>query len=302
MRFRNTKIYKFIRTTPYIYIYRYLRDWMYVKIHKNSVKNESVIFQMPNLKYDCNNSARKMYKYIFFAECIEKYHLRFIPIQRCNVGKVVVLMAEKWAVLDLKYDFDDYFKSVIKSPERALIRKAIKKGYTVKEINYSDYMDEILEINLSKEERGGRPMNSDYTTICEWDKIVKSVNPNVFMYGCFNSEGHLVAYYLFQKHTNFFQTQKGIAHKDHLSMGVMNYLFAYSISELHKIDSNAILQYGLYGDSNRGLGMFKKHAGLQRKRLALSGTYDDFKNLQCFVKKYNIYLDCSLHYILDYVK
>lgn len=211
-------------------------------------------------------------------------------------------MSAAWAVLPLKYNFENYFQDVIKSSERALIRKAIKNGYTVKEINYSEHMDEILEINLSKEERGGRPMNSDYTHICEWDKIVKSVNPNVYMYGCFDSNGHLVAYYLFQKHTNFFQTQKGIAHKDHLSMGVMNYLFAYSVSELNKIDSNAILQYGLYGDSSKGLGAFKKHAGLQQKRVIISGTEDDFKNLHYFVDKYNIYMDCSLHYILDYVK
>ena len=158
-----------------------------------------------------------------------------------------------FAILRTEYDYEAYFTKCIKSQERALIRKAIKNGYSVKEIEYDSYIEEIREINISKDIRNGREMTDDYVHPKKRDCKVKPINPDIYTYGCFNADGKLVAYYMFEKITNFYHTVKGIGHKDHLKNGIMNYLFAYSVDQLTKKKECEYIVYGMVTPHGDGL-------------------------------------------------
>ena len=146
-------------------------------------------------------------------------------------------------------------------------------------------------------------MIDDYKHVVARDKIVLHYNPDIYTFGCFDKEGKLVAYYMFELFTNFFHTVKGIGHHDYLNMGIMNYLFAYSISQLSSLFKDKVLLYGLMSDNkDDGLSRFKAHVGCVPKKLIYSGTREQFETLSIFTKKYRLHDDTALNLIRDYGK
>lgn len=270
-----------------------------------SVEEESFCVVLPELKSH-DFSAKQLYRYWWVAENIQYYKLPLVKY-RLDISRSKSRFlgdSPSFAILPLHYSFDDYFANVIKSPERALIRKAIKNGITCKAINYDDFLDEVQWINLSKEERGGRPMSDDYRNLHLRDSIVKPYNSNIYTYGAFSSEGHLVAYYMFEKVTNFLHVVKGIGHSDYLKYGIMNYLFAYSISELSSDDniSSSIIYGRMNIDNPDGLSKFKNNVGCKSTYVRVLGTSKQFKALEYFNSAYKLHGDTSMNYILDYLE
>lgn len=245
-----------------------------------------------------------LYKFYYFADNLQCYP--FLRLRIINLGsstKYKLLDGGSFATLPLVYSYDEYFTKCIKSAERALIRKAIKNGFSVQQIKYDEYLADIQEINNSATQRGGRDMIDDYKHVVARDKIVLPYNPNIYTYGCFNKSGKLVAYYMFELFTNFFHTVKGIGHHDYLNMGIMNYLFAYSVSQLSSSFKDKVLLYGLMSDEkNDGLSRFKGHVGCVPKKLVYSGTKEQFETLSVFMKKYKLHDDTALNLIRDYHK
>lgn len=95
------------------------------------------------------------------------------------------------AYFPLQYDYNSYFSDCIKSPERALIRKAIKNEYSCKEINYDDYLNDIKKINESKESRQGEKMSLDYTkNLHSRQNIVKSIGKRFIHLAAFQKKTH----------------------------------------------------------------------------------------------------------------
>lgn len=206
----------------------------------------------------------------------------------------------KFAVLRAKYDYKTYFTQCIKSPERALIRKAIKNGYSVKEIAYDSYLLDIKEINTSKDMRNGCEMSDDYKYPKKRDCVVKPINSNIYTYGCFDAGGKLVAYYMFEKITNFYHTVKGIGHRDHLKNGIMNYLFAYSVGQLSEKQECDYIVYGMITPHGEGLDRFKRQAGCQIRNLMILGNKEQFKTLKYFKRTYRLHGDSGLNFVSDY--
>ena len=266
------------------------------------ILRKSQILDLPNNA--TNDNLPNLYKYYYFSENLQYYP--FLRLHRLNIfGGIMykVLEGASFATLPLIYSYEEYFTKCLKSAERALIRKALKNGFTVQRIKYDDYLTDIQEINNSAVQRGGREMIDDYKHVVARDKIVSPYNPDIYTFGCFNKEGKLVAYYMFELFTNFFHTVKGIGHHDYLNMGIMNYLFAYSISQLSSLFKDKVLLYGLMSDNkDDGLSRFKAHVGCVPKKLVYSGTREQFETLSIFTKKYRLHDDTALNLIRDYGK
>lgn len=272
-------------------------------LHPRDILRESQALLLPNASKDKTN-LKSIYKFYYFADNIQCYP--FLHLHRLRIPdttKYVILDGRSFATLPLVYSYDEYFAKCLKSAERALIRKAIKNGFSVRQIKYDEHLVDIQEINNSKAQRGGRDMIDDYKHVIARDKIVLPYNPDVYTFGCFNNDGKLVAYYMFELFTNFFHTVKGIGHRDYLNMGIMNYLFAFSVSELSSMFKGKVLLYGLMNDDRKdGLSRFKANVGCTPKKLVYSGNLEQFKTLSIFMKKYKLHDDTALNLIRDYGK
>lgn len=290
-----------ISAKAFIRFLQHLYARFYCVVFKKRISLKSVTLEMPH----SNNSdaPADLYSFYWFAENLQYYNFDFFRIKGfLSKSQTYLLSGSNFATFPLQYNFDDYLKNVLKSSERALIRKALKNGYFAKEINYDDHLDDIRQINTSKLERQGQEMSDDYKNIVNRDFIVKPFNNNIRTFGCFSPDGTLVAYYMFEKFTNFFHTNKGIGHKEHLSMGIMNLLFAHSISELSKDNHDCILIYGLLaGREIGGLNKFKYNVGCIPKKIIYKGSKDDFRDLMLFRKRFTLRGDSSLNFVRDYI-
>lgn len=246
-------------------------------------------------------TAIKLYPYWWFSDIEQSFHSRVVY----NVMKKYMYVCNPaFGIMCLKdITYDNYFSKYIRSSERALIRKALKNGFTCRPIKYDDYLPEIYEINTSKEERNGHEMSYDYTHVRHRDAIVSKVNAEVYTYGCFSETGSLVAYYMFEKITNFYHVVKGIGHLKYLPYGIMNYLFAYCVDVLAKMENGA--EYVVYGvmseEHGTGLNRYKHNVGLSVRHVFFSGTSKQKNTLTYFNSHYALYGDSSMNFVLDYI-
>lgn len=272
-------------------------------LHPKNILQTSQVLLLPNTSKIIIN-LKSSYKFYYFAENLQYYpFLRLHKLFISDNTKYKLLDGSSFATLPLVYSYDEYFAKCLRLATRALIRKAIKNGFTVRQIKYDEHLVDIQDINNSKAQRGGRDMIDDYKHVTARDKIVLLYNPNIYTFGCFNKAGKLVAYYMFELFTIFFHTVKGIGHSGYLNMGVMNYLFAFSISELSSMFKDKVLLYGLMNENKKdGLSRFKANVGCIPKKLVYSGSIEQFKVLSIFTKKYKLHDDTALNLIRDYGK
>ena len=144
-------------------------------------------------------------------------------------------------------------------------------------------------------------MTYDYLHLKPRDSMVKPYNQHIYTYGCFNTEDKLVAYYMFEKITNFFHTIKGIGHADYLNYGIMNFLFANCVAELTSKGFCEYLLYGTLDNHSGGLSRFKRQCGCKCKHVLVSGSGQDFNNLKYFNKTFKLHGDTALNFVLEYV-
>ena len=280
-----------------IYYNLKLRLLLLIKPHA-LIGHQTVYLNLP--APPIGRDAKSLYFFYWFAENLQYFPYQLIPIStHINKNNNKILWGACFSILHLNFTYDEYFKKVIKSPERALIRKAMKNGFYVQRIEYDDYLEQIKAINTSKAMRGGHEMDKDYINPKKRDVLIKPINPHIYTYGCFNPEGTLVAYYMFERFTNFYHTVKGIGHSEYLNMGIMNYLFAYSVSDLAKRQPDMLLVYG--GMGTDGLSRFKKNVGCIGSSIIYSGKKESFRVLKHFIKRYHLHNDTALNYVTDYI-
>lgn len=178
----------------------------------------------------------KFYQMSFFAEFTQYFGAKTSKIidDQYGAGRLIYNIDFSFFPLNECYagGFDAYFKK-IKCAERALIRKAQKNGFVCKEICYDEHLDEVFAINTSKAERQGEKMSESYTTYpIKREALVKSVGQTIKSFGCFNKDGVLVAYAMYERYGTVFHTVKFLGHKGALTFGVMNYLLAFAVQSL----------------------------------------------------------------------
>lgn len=279
-----------------VYWYNY-----YFYYYSKSYLETAVILEMPFADNSIKPSLYTLYKYYWFAELYQYFNFKLVQIGGFLFGpQKYTIKNQKFAIQKLNISFSTYISSVIKSPERALIRKAIKNNYYCKQISYDNYLKDIQEINKSKEQRQGRAMEEDYLAIRCRESLLNQYSQGLLTFGCFTENGKLVAYYIFELMTNFFHTAFGIGHKEHLSYGIMNFLYAYSVSELSSQFKNKYLVYGPIPDYNLdGLSKYKKNVGCKSLPIVLIGTKSDMKNISRFTELYKLHGDSPLNLIIE---
>ncbi len=131
------------------------------------------------------------------------------------------------ALIQLPDSFDDYLKGKEKQALRTNRNHALKDGFRFDIFTPSDYVKDILEINMSAPLRQGRPMNEGYL---EEHKVVAWANSLQQIFGVFNKEGHLRAYAKVPVCGEIAIFARLLGHYDDLEKGVMYLL----ISEIVK--------------------------------------------------------------------
>lgn len=238
-----------VKKTPMYWAYSTARK----NIHQRNKEREAIQKAMnaPHvvIKQDTSLDDRlKLYQLSFFAEFSQYFGARTVKVQdaKYGMGELIYNIDFCFFPLGNSYveGFDAYFKQV-KCAERALIRKAQKNGFLCKSICYGEHLDEVFAINTSKDERQGKNMSEQYVKYpLDHEAIVKSVGQTVRSFGCFDKNGVLMAYTIYERFGDVFHTVKFLGHKDVLSFGVMNYLFAFAVQSLSRDYPACTILYG----------------------------------------------------------
>lgn len=173
-----------------------------------------------------------------------------------------VLLRQPLALIRLPATHDEYLK-LVGDKTRNMIRKADRYGYEIKEFVWNDYLQDIFEINTSKEIRSSGAMHGWYT------KPVQERNHGIWeqnyrkYYGAFK-DGKLRAYLnlvLCGDHAFF---KHFIGNADHLNKGVMNSLISWAVERYVGHPRIQWFKYGTLPDGAVGsVYSFRKHAGFR---------------------------------------
>jgi hypothetical protein len=176
-----------------------------------------------------------------------------------------ILLYAPMALLKIPDSYEEFIKQ-IRHETRREIKLAEKEGYEFKEFVWNDHLDEIYEINTSKEIRQSLPMLGWYG---------KPVQPRYHSdeelkyrkyYGEFKN-GKLCAYFHFWLCGDIAIGKHIMGHAQHLKYGIMNALIAGTVREYA---GNPQIQWLYYGAGLQGsLGQFKRHIRFQEYAMLL---------------------------------
>lgn len=168
------------------------------------------------------------------------------------------------ALLPLPDTFEEYLKGKEKQALRTNRNHAIKEGFRFEVFCPSDYLQDILDINLSAPLRQGREMNEGYT---EEQKVSLWAQTWPQLYGIFNKEGKLRAYARVPVCGEVAILARLLGHADDLEKGVMYLLISEVINSLieqkQKLSKPQWLMYDTVIGGAPGLRYFKERLGFK---------------------------------------
>jgi hypothetical protein len=152
---------------------------------------------------------------------------------------------------------------------RQKIRRAIKLGYEFSPIDYSDHLDEIREINTSKDMRQGLKMSDSYQAMPVKKNPFRNQTCRRHRNDYFGilKDGRLYAYALVRQCGEMFIFSEIIGHGDHLDTGIMN-LMVFEAAKRRFAESEC--RYGVYHvhhNGTPGLQFFKRKMGFAGYRV-----------------------------------
>ena len=143
-------------------------------------------------------------------------------------------------------------------------KRARSRGYLFTEIDRNAYVDDIHAINVSLDNRQGRPMDAKY--IEKRDAFEHQTHFRY--YGVLDSKGKLVAYANLGMYGNFaaYSQMLGIRNND----GIMHFLLVESICRLIDEKQVRYVMYDTFFGAQPGLRTFKSILGFQPYRARYS--------------------------------
>ena len=147
-------------------------------------------------------------------------------------------------------------------PGRRKIRRAEKQGYEFKEFVWNDHLNEIYEINTSKEVRQGEPMRGWYREPVQPRHHSKEELQYRKFYGAFKN-GKLYAYLHIVLCGDFAFFRHFLGHAQHLPDGIMYGLVSWTVGEYIENSQIQWLKYGELSKKPRPMHQFRKTAGFQ---------------------------------------
>lgn len=291
---------KFHILVVYRHLYCIIKNYKEYRKWKLQPNSNNIVELDFSLKIK-ERTPQALYGYYWLAEQIQYFNMRMIIAYSFTRNeKIYKLEGKEYATLPLSYDFDDYMTKVIKSPERALVRKAIKNGYKCMPIVYDNYLEEIICINTEKSRIQGKQIGKEKLPAREF--LLSKYAKDIKTYGCFSSENKLVAYFSCEMFTNFYHVTKFITHPQHQNMGVSNFLFAFAISELSKNTTNKILIYGPLAENKDNFSHFRSNIGTKANKVYFRCTSKDIQNISYMNSSFHLHGDTSVNYVLDYIQ
>jgi hypothetical protein len=172
-----------------------------------------------------------------------------------------VLLYAPLALLRIPSSHEDYLAQ-IGNKTRNMIRKAERQGYEFKEFVWNGHLDEIFEINTSKEVRHSEPMRGWYRDPVQPRYHSKEELQYRKYYGAFK-DGKLYAYLHVVLCGDFAFFRHFIGHAQHVTYGIMNGLISYTVREYIGNSQIRWLKYGELSQASNSMHSFRKHAGFQ---------------------------------------
>ncbi|MEN6349075.1 MAG: hypothetical protein ABFD08_06735 [Syntrophomonas sp.] len=188
--------------------------------------------------------------------------LRRTKMERLGVPRCAVLLRYPLALLNIPSAYEEYLNAV-GAKTRNRIRKAEKLGYEFREFEWDNHLEEIFDINNSKELRSAGPMQGWYR-----DQVKPRHHSEIEKryrkyYGLFKDD-RLWAYCHLVLCGDFGFTKHFLGHANHLKNGIMNYLLSGMVHEYLDHSHVQWLNYGIFPTwSREGTVDFRKHTGFE---------------------------------------
>jgi hypothetical protein len=180
-------------------------------------------------------------------------HPRFPLIPRKSLGA---------AMINLQGSYADYRRSKFRPLAKRKLKSANQRKYLYAKIDAVSAIDQIMEINASRPERGGKPMLPLYLNRSKFELIVREIG-NAHVVKC--PDGNVVAYALVPNIGDVWTFDYLLGHGDHLNSGVMYLLMAHVIEEKFELAKTAgnpkWIMYDTWLGANAGLRQFKAVLG-----------------------------------------
>lgn len=182
-------------------------------------------------------------------------------IKNINIPVGAILLHYPLALLNIPTAHEQYLKLVgIKT--RNMIRKAEKQGYEFKEFVWNEHLEEIYNINTSKEVRQSSPMRGWYRELVKPRYFTTEELQYRKFYGAFK-DGKLYAYLHLVLCGDFGYFRHFLGHAEHLTNGIMNGLISWTVKEYCGNSQIQWLSYGILTQQNISMHLFRRHAGFQ---------------------------------------
>jgi len=193
--------------------------------------------------------------------------------EQLSLPKNTVLLHQALALLKLPLSHERYLNTV-GAKTRNTIRKAERQAYEFRKFDWNNHLDEIFDINTSKEIRSAGPMHGWYTEPVKPRYHSEEEQRYRKYYGVFKDE-RLCAYLNLVLCGDFAFFKHCIGHADHLKHGIMNYLLSCTVQEYANHPHIEWLNYEWMSlDRSNSETAFKKHAGFKAYATFLDLEHD----------------------------
>jgi hypothetical protein len=180
-------------------------------------------------------------------------HPQFPLIPRKSLGAAMINLQESYA---------DYRQTKFRALAKRKLKSAKQRKYSYTKIDAISAIDQIMEINGSRPERGGRPMPPLYFNRSEFEIILRDIG-NAHVVKC--PAGKVVAYALVPNIGDLWTLDYVLGHGDHLNSGIMYLLMAHVIEEKFELARTAgnpkWIMYDTWLGASAGLRQFKAVLG-----------------------------------------
>ena len=218
------------------------RNYLSWKTLKETISADIVTVSMFGGEY-----ARERFRYF------SSPHPQFPLIPRKSLGA---------AMIDLQGSYADYQRSKFRALAKRKLKSAKQSKYLYTQIDAVSAIDQIMEINQSRPERGGRPMPPLYFNRSKFEMILREIG-NAHVVKC--PAGKIVAYALVPNIGDLWTLDYVLGHGDHLNSGIMYLLMANVIEEKFEFAKTAgnpkWIMYDTWLGASTGLRQFKAVLG-----------------------------------------
>jgi hypothetical protein len=138
--------------------------------------------------------------------------------------------------------------------------RCARRGYVFSEVSYADHADDIFAVNVSLEQRQGRPMADGYRDRREHGRLPEFPCHlhNTRTYGVLK-DSTLVAYMTLHRSNALGMVSMILGHGDHLANEIMYLLFQGVIED--QAGYSGVLYYNRFDSGTEGLRFFKSRLG-----------------------------------------